>query len=74
MIDSIDEIHNKIVYSWRNGNEETLYNIIDITDGKVTVRNSIIETTCDPNGSEDSLRKFLKLYVRCTNIFHITES
>ena len=62
---SIAEIHNNIVASWRAGQEETLYKIIDVkTDGTVTIRGSIMETTFDPHGSEERLRKFLATYVR----------
>ena len=59
------EIHNNIVNAWRTGKEETLYKIIDVkTNGTVTIRGSIMETTFDPHGSEERLRKFLATYVR----------
>ena len=62
---SIAEIHNNIVASWRAGEEETLYTIIDVkTNGTVTIRGSIMETTFDPHGSEERLRKFLARYLR----------
>ena len=62
---SIAEIHNNIVASWRTGEEETLYKIIDVkTNGTVTIRGSIMETTFDPHGSEERLREFLATYVR----------
>ena len=62
---SVKDIHEKIVDVWSTGSEQTLYNIIDVkTDGTVTIRKGLMETTFDPHGSEESLRKFLISYVR----------
>lgn len=69
---SVTEIHNEIVDYWRNGKEVTLYNIIHIANGIVTISNTIMESTFDPKGSEESLRKFLMSYVRNTNISNFT--
>ena len=69
---SVTEIHNEIVDYWCNGKVVTLYNKIHIANGKVTISNTIMESTFDPNGSEESLRKFLMSYVRNTNISNFT--
>ena len=62
---SLSQIHDNIVIAWRDGKEQTLYNIIDLKiDGTLTIRTSIMETTFDPHGSEESLRKFLQIYVK----------
>ena len=59
------EIHNIIVNAWRSGKEQTLYKRIDVkTNGTVTIRGSIMESTFDPHGSEERLREFLATYVR----------
>ena len=57
-------IIENIVKAWRTGMDQTLYGIIDITsDGTITIRKPIMETTYDPHGSELSLRKFLLSYI-----------
>jgi hypothetical protein len=62
---SLAQIHDNIVLSWRDGKEKTLYDIIDLKiDGTLTIRTSIMETTFDPHGSEESLRNFLAIYVK----------
>ncbi len=53
-----------IVEAWRTGMDQTIYGIIDLTsDGTITIRKPIMETTYDPHGSELSLRKFLLSYI-----------
>jgi hypothetical protein len=69
---SVTEIHNEIVDYWRNGIEVTLYKKIHIANGIVTISNTIMDLTFNPDGSEESLRKFLMLYVRTTNISNFT--
>ncbi len=62
---STPQIHDNIVNTWRAGQEKTLYNVIVVKcDGKVTLLSAPFETTFDPNGSEESLRNFLSMYVR----------
>ena len=62
---SAHEIHENIVNAWRTGEEKTLYEMIVINPGgTVTIMGQIMETTFNPNGSEESLRKFLTMYVR----------
>ena len=62
---SVHEIHDNIVNAWRTGEEKTLYEMIVINpSGTVTIMHQIMETTFNPNGSEESLRKFLTMYVR----------
>ena len=50
---SVHEIYDNIVNAWRRGEEKTLYEM-----------HRLMETTFNPNGSEESLRKFLTMYVR----------
>ena len=60
---TITEVHDNIVKAWRAGEEQTLYNIIDVNkNGTITKRMSIMETTFDPHGSEERLRSFLAVY------------
>lgn len=62
---SVHEIYDNIVSAWRTGEEKTLYEMIVINpDRTVTIMHQIMETTFNPNGSEESLRKFLTMYVR----------
>ena len=66
---SVHEIHENIVSAWRIREEKTLYEMIVINpSGTVTIMHQIMETTFDPNGSEESLRKFLTMYVRVDTV------
>ena len=66
---SVHEIHENIVSAWRIREEKTLYEMIVINPGgTVTIMHKIMETTFDPNGSEESLRKFLTMYVRVDTV------
>ena len=57
-------IHDTVVHAWQSGQDQTLYRIIDVnSNGTVTVRKTIMETTFDPRGSEQRLREFLAIYV-----------
>lgn len=66
------EIHENILAAWRAHEEKTLYRTVKFgsqqivvnSDGKVTVINELMESTYDPHGSEESLCKFLSMYVR----------
>lgn len=66
------EIHENILAAWRAHEEKTLYRTVKFrsqeivvnSDGKVTVINDLMESTYDPHGSEESLCKFLSMYVR----------
>ena len=61
---SVHEIHDNIVNAWRTGEEKTLYEMIVINpDRTVTIMHQLMETTFNPNGSEESLRKFLLLSI-----------
>ena len=67
---SVHEIHDNIVNAWRTGEEKTLYEMIVINpDRTVTIMHQIMETTFNPNGSEESLRKFLTMYVRVDEFY-----
>lgn len=67
---SVHEIYDNIVNAWRTGEEKTLYEMIVINpDRTVTIMHQIMETTFNPNGSEESLRKFLKMYVRVDEFY-----
>ena len=67
---SVHEIHDNIVNAWRTGEEKTLYEMIVIDpDRTVTIMHQIMETTFNPNGSEESLRKFLTMYVRVDEFY-----
>ena len=66
---SVHEIYDNIVSAWRIGGKKTLYEMIVINpSGTVTIMHQIMETTFDPNGSEESLRKFLTMYVRVDTV------
>ena len=59
----IIEAHNRIVREWNTGKEMTVYNVVDVNkDGTVTIQVDIISRTFNPNGSEESPRKFLQIY------------
>lgn len=62
---SRDIMIENIVEAWQTGMDQTLYDIIDLkSDGTITIRKPIMETTYDPHGSELSLRKFLLSYIQ----------
>ncbi len=68
---SVHEIYDNIVNAWRTGEEKTLYEMIVINpDRTVTIMHQIMETTFNPNGSEESLRKFLTMYVRVDTVHY----
>ena len=68
---SVHEIYDNIVNAWRTGEEKTLYEMIVINpDGTVTIKHRLMETNFNPNGSEDSLRKFLTMYVRVDTLHY----
>ena len=68
---SVHEIHENIVNAWRTGEEKTLYEMIVINpDGTVTIKHRLMETNFNPNGSEESLRKFLEMYVRVDTLHY----
>ena len=68
---SVHEIYDNIVNAWRTGEEKTLYEMIVINPDKtVTIMHQIMETTFNPNGSEESLRKFLTMYVRVDTVHY----
>lgn len=66
------EIHENILAAWRAHEQKILYRTVKFrsqeivvnSDGKVTVINDLMESTYDPHGSEESLCKFLSMYVR----------
>ena len=62
---TISSIHDTVVHAWRSGQVQTLYRTINVNPGgTVTVRRRIMETTFDPHGSEESLRRFLTTYIK----------
>ena len=68
---SVHEIYDNIVNAWRTGEEKTLYEMIVINpDGTVTIKHRLMETNFNPNGSEESLRKFLEMYVRVDTLHY----
>ena len=67
---SVHEIYDNVVDTWRTGEEKTLYEMIVINpDRTVTIKHQIMETNFNPNGSEESLRKFLTMYVRVNEFY-----
>ncbi len=67
---SVHEIYDHVVDTWRTGEEKTLYEMIVINpDRTVTIKHQIMETNFNPNGSEESLRKFLTMYVRVNEFY-----
>ena len=67
---SVHEIYDNVVDTWRTGEEKTLYEMIVINpDRTVTIKHQIMETNFNPHGSEESLRKFLTMYVRVNEFY-----